>query len=98
MTTVIIPFLKNTVAPDVDPCNEELYTGYHFKESNGANVVADEVFYSHDGFDWIEYDCVSNNCSQANIEPIADELWVRGLNGEAIESHYTVIYNECGLQ
>ena len=53
--------------------------------------------FTHDGFDWIEYDCESNNCSH-NIEPIADELWVRGaLNGEAIESYYTVIYNECGL-
>ena len=91
---------EHTVALDVDPCNEEFYSGYQFffKESNGANVVADEVFYSHDGFDWIEYDCESNNCSQANIEPSGDELWVRGaLDGEAIESRYTVIYDECGL-
>lgn len=90
----------HVVQLDVDPCNEELYSGYtfFFQESNGANVVADEVFYSHDGYDWIEYDCENNNCSQATIEPYGDELWVRAaLDGEAIEAHYNVTYNECGL-
>ena len=43
--SVIIPSREeHTVALDVDPCNEEYLAINFFKESNGANVVADEDF------------------------------------------------------
>ncbi|MEC8379980.1 MAG: hypothetical protein VXZ96_06650 [Myxococcota bacterium] len=84
---------------DVSPCPEEIYSGYTFtiQDNNGANVVADEVFYSHDGWDWIEYNCENNSCHQVQIHPVGETLYVRvARDGEAIEAQFLVMYDECG--